>query len=140
MRRNEQGFTIIELVIVIAILGILGAVALPKFADLTTQARTAAFDGIQAGFTSGVMIVHSAWLANGAVAADTTVTLDGGSVVNITAGWPDNAVPATMWTNMMSGPVPSDITITGPGATTVTTYTDGSGAAFTYDDSDGTVL
>jgi MSHA pilin protein MshA len=123
------------LVIVIAILGILGAVALPKFANLTTQARTAAFQGVKAGFTSGVMIVHSSWLADGAVGADTTVTLEGGQVVAITAGWPDAA--ATIWGDIMNGPMPSDWTSSV--ALGVATFTDGAATAFEYDSSSGEV-
>ena len=54
MKRNQEGFTLIELVMVIVILGILAAVAIPKFANLTNQANEAAEDGVIGGLRSGV--------------------------------------------------------------------------------------
>ena len=45
MVRSQKGFTIIELVVVIVILGILAAVAFPKFQDLPGDAKTAVLNG-----------------------------------------------------------------------------------------------
>jgi len=114
MKNNtEHGFTIIELVVVIALLGLLAAVALPKFADLSSDARSASLQGLRGGFTAGVQIAHSKWLAdpnNGAGA----ITLDGATVTMNAAGWPtiDNAnaaqnTSAELYGIMMSGPLPS---------------------------------
>ncbi|NQY89464.1 MAG: type II secretion system protein [Colwellia sp.] len=59
---KQKGFTLIELVVVIVILGILAATAAPKFIDLTDDAEEAVFLGISAAFKSGVNQVHLAWL------------------------------------------------------------------------------
>ena len=56
MVRNQQGFTIIELVVVIVILGILAAVAFPRFQDLSSTAKTAVVNGAIASFKSAAVI------------------------------------------------------------------------------------
>jgi prepilin-type N-terminal cleavage/methylation domain-containing protein len=61
----NKGFTLIELVVVIVILGILAATAAPKFIDLTDDAEEAVFSGIAGAFKSGVYQVHIAWLIRG---------------------------------------------------------------------------
>ena len=62
---KNKGFTLIELVVVIVILGILAATAAPKFINLTDDADEAVFLGISAAFKSGVKQVHIAWLIRG---------------------------------------------------------------------------
>ena len=56
MVRNQKGFTIIELVVVIVILGILAAVAFPKFQDLSGSAKLAVVNGGVAAFKSAAVI------------------------------------------------------------------------------------
>jgi MSHA pilin protein MshA len=59
MARNSKGFTIIELVVVIVILGILAAVAFPRFNDLSTDARQAVVNGTAAAVKSAAVILYA---------------------------------------------------------------------------------
>ena len=65
MQSRQQGFTIIELVVVIVILGILAATAIPKFIDLRTEANDAAAAGIAGGLSSASAINYAGCSAIG---------------------------------------------------------------------------
>ena len=92
-RNNQQGFTLIELIMVIVILGILAATALPKFCDLSSSARVSTMRGLQGAINSASATAASAYLV-AAASSTTTVTsvsLNGaanGVTVN-TSGFPD---------------------------------------------------
>jgi prepilin-type N-terminal cleavage/methylation domain-containing protein len=60
MKTAQRGFTLIELVMVIVILGILAAVAIPKFVDLSGDAKQAAVDGMAGALASGAAINYAA--------------------------------------------------------------------------------
>lgn len=59
INRNEKGFTLIELVIIIVILGILAAVAIPKYQDMSSQAKEAAARGSLGNMRSAVTIFYA---------------------------------------------------------------------------------
>jgi prepilin-type N-terminal cleavage/methylation domain-containing protein len=62
---DNKGFTIVELVVVIAILGILVAVAIPKYVEMTTQAKKAADDGYLAGLRSATLMLYASNIVAG---------------------------------------------------------------------------
>ncbi len=64
MNRNN-GFTLIELVVVIVILGILSTTALPKFINISEDAEKAVFLATGTAFKAGIDQVHIAWLVRG---------------------------------------------------------------------------
>lgn len=63
--KKQAGFTLIELVIVVVILGLLAVTAIPKFLDLTDQAENANIEGMAGGFATAVSLVRAQWEAEG---------------------------------------------------------------------------
>lgn len=84
-RSRQSGFTMIELVVVIVILGILAAFALPRFMGLENQARIAALNGMTGSIRSAANMAHGVWLANGNISP---FKVDG-QTVTIVNGYPD---------------------------------------------------
>ena len=82
---KQQGFTLIELIIVIVILGILAVTAAPKFINFTDDATQSAFAGINGGMASSMTIIYSKAAIDDSV-SEATGTISGANVV---FGYPD---------------------------------------------------
>ena len=101
---KQQGFTLIELVVVIVILGILAVTAAPKFIDLQDDARTATLQAVKASMQSASTLVHSKSLIKGndSSAGGATVFVNvNGSDVLVRYGYPRDANEAARlnWEN-----------------------------------------
>ncbi len=143
MKRQQAGFTLIELIVVILILGVLAATALPKFMNVTAQAHRAAVAGTAGALGSAVMLVKAQWVANGHTAAvDDLVNFgDTPSVDTNNLGYPtdtggNNLISATpancvnAWNGILQNP-PVAAVASGAGVDYVATAA-GEVCTFTY--------
>ncbi|MDN3680412.1 prepilin-type N-terminal cleavage/methylation domain-containing protein [Vibrio tapetis subsp. quintayensis] len=63
--KKQSGFSLVELVVVIVILGLLAAAALPKFLNVTDEAKKASIEGVAGGYATGVLSARAQWEAKG---------------------------------------------------------------------------
>jgi MSHA pilin protein MshA len=87
--KQQSGFTLIELVLVIVILGILAAAALPRFSDLSREARVATLSGLSGSIRSAAAIAKATQLAQG-LASNADVTIET-ATVSMLGGYPTTA-------------------------------------------------
>ncbi|PYC23628.1 type II secretion system protein [Aquipseudomonas alcaligenes] len=161
--KNSKGFTLIELVVVIAILGILAAVALPRFMDATKDAHESALRGTSGTLASAVLLARSQYElnrnggSNGCTGGNCQIDVAGfgNGTVDVNAnGWPigvnATGTPAAtaamsaatcneVFTNVLQGSAPS--VGTAAGTVDYVTTAAGTTCTFTYqaDGADDTI-
>jgi len=161
--KKQQGFTLIELVVVIAILAILAAFALPRFAQLSEQAHRSSIQGTAGALSAGVALAKAQWVGNGAdlsVAGRSDLDGFGNEDVNVSEkGWPISTVtylgtgedPVNMtedrceqvWEAVMQSNAPTiganaDYSASGTGSECTFTYQlDGQNSTIVYDADNG---
>lgn len=94
MPRRQAAFTLTELVVVIVILGVLSAVAIPRFVDTAAEARLSRMSYLFSSFQSGTQLAHSFWTVRGQPASGFMTVR--GQPVRIDHGWPSTAGALSM--------------------------------------------
>ena len=85
VKANQQGFTLIELVVVIVILGILAVTAAPKFIDLTGDAKASTIEAVKGSLNSAADMAHAKALVAGTLTGPISIA---GQSIAFTSGYP----------------------------------------------------
>jgi len=152
MKKSKKaifGFTLIELVMVIVILGLLSAVAIPKFVDLRTQARNSATYGVVGGVKAGIGAKYIENISN--------PTFEGSSYYPDSLDSRQTAGPASVanpyfdlvlsqggitkdWTGKSYSPTKSRLYPPPGGTNVIAQYTAPNDYIFIYDEYDGAIV
>ena len=101
MKRVQQGFTLIELILVIVIIGVLAAAAAPKFININDDALTSTLEAVKGSMESAKTIVHGKVLIDGNVESlASTVIVDGTKTVGLINGYPNEQWTDT-WVHLL---------------------------------------
>jgi len=143
--KANTGFTLIELVVVIAVLAILAAFALPRFAELSDEAHRSSVEATGGSYLAAVSLVRAQWLANGVRTAVTNLPGYGepNNVVDVSLdGWPTGVAGNTdpvgmtaaecdaLWDELMS--INSISASTLAGSDYLTEISEGNDCLYTY--------
>lgn len=102
-RRKQKGFTIIELVVVILLLGILTATVLPRFMNISDDAHRSVVRAVQGSLNSGLLLYKSQWIAEGQKAGSSPTDYPLVSTEYGTPGIIDHASCVDVYEGLLSG-------------------------------------